>query len=200
MQDDARTEVLLENMSIDEKVFKNTFRDVMSALVELNEGLETELPTVTESFFRAHILPDLAGTSGDPTLSKWMGIACHPGRSINVMTDDNKELLFKVPPLLGFNTARYAKVGRDSYKNILDRYSHMITVIPHKAVNDLAIELEATTPKMDSDPVLVAHLDWIFRRYGYPPLLPDEVALDAAPTGSESGQSNIPTPTAFEPI
>lgn len=199
MKEDARSEVLLDNISIDETVFKNTFRDVMSALVELNEGLESDLPTITESFFRAHILADLTGTSKDPTLAKWMGVAGHPGRSINVVSDDTKELIFKVPPLIGFNTARYAKTGRDSYRNILERYSHMITVIPHKAVSDLTIELEQTTPKMDSDPELVAHLDWIFRRYGETPLLPDEVALDAAPIAAE-GQSNIPTPTAFEPI
>lgn len=205
--------------TIEELLIRRQHEPVLEAMKELQGGFDGDLPTIGETFFRLHVLPDLCGESGDVTLSKWMGVAGHPGRSINVFDDSGKNFLFRVPPLMWWNESRFGKTGPESFKSIVERAAHMNTVMPQRVQGDLEYALEQTTAHVKPDAEQAVAIDTILRRYGKTPLLDDETARlagslddggdtrEAVATPAEvvkstglGATSNMPSATDFDPV
>ena len=164
--------------SIGAMVEASQFRDALEGMGQILEMAKHDVPTVSETFFKAHILDVLADTSGNADLEKWMGVAGHPGRPINVTDDAGTKILFQVPPLLQWREARYSRLGSTSYRAIIERAAHMRELSPQRAKQDLIVELDQATPPIPPDLGQAVQIDTILRRYGRDPIFEDAISED----------------------
>lgn len=185
--------------SIGQMVENAQFRDALQGMGEILELSKKDIPHISESFFKMHLLDIIADTSGNADLEKWMGIAGHPGRPINVVNDQGTEVLFQVPPLMQWREMRFSKVGSASYRAIFERAAHMRDLSPDRAKRDMITELDQATPQIQPDLGQAVQIDMILRRYGRDPIFEDEVGGegDAAPARTAETTS-MPPAESFE--
>lgn len=140
----------------------------------LNVEEQTKNVRMLESQFIAIVLPLLAQSeSNDADLSNWLKITGSWQKGIDVYDDaDNQLKLFEVPPLVSTRDIKISKPGSRSVNDIIEDATRKMAIVPKLGEVSL---VKAMTDKIESAGdrnVNAVKWNYIFNRYGLPPLTP----------------------------
>lgn len=94
-QHPAQTQQLDQTLQIRRE---RVYRELESSLTTIINAVETNVPTVTETVFKVHLLPLLQKPYGDDFVLAWRRYFNEPTLPVNVISDGtNPELLFTIP-------------------------------------------------------------------------------------------------------
>lgn len=158
----------------------------LDGMEELERIAANDVPRITESLFKAKLLPVLTSEDPKQSLDIWLEIAGVALRPIDVVSDRGTgEVLFRVPPLARPVDPRATRKGYGSAFEILNVAKQKHEVLPalgEEYLKDSLINAVESTPLSMED---ARAWNAILVRYGHPGILPDEVTQEDKPTTSD---------------
>lgn len=166
-----------------------TPEDVRSAMAQLTQLADSDVPRVPEAIFVRHVLPILTDRSGEVDVSVWLDLAGAATRPMDVVNPAN-EVLFRVPALMSRIPTRKHNTARESISTVVNEAQLKEKV--HPKMGEIALEAglkRHQTPRR-ADMETAKQWNAILVRYGYPPI---------AEVG-EVSPSDLKAPEASKPI
>lgn len=128
---------------------------------------EARYAYITESVFKAEILPLLVSETKDMNLGRWLDLAGTALRGFKVLSEDNENILFTVPPLLKDNGAHTVPPEGHSVNEIIMTSIKKRNVLPKLADRYINETLTNNMIKGTVDVEAIEQLNHIFSIYGY---------------------------------
>lgn len=143
----------------------------LDGMDQLARATEQDVAVITEAQFVKQLLPVLARRGGDQDLSVWQDIAGHAMRPIEVVDNQSREVLFRVPPLLRPLKMEFTGRGRNSTYEILRTAEHKSKVVPSLGDEHIRSNLTSSVNREPADIDNIVAWNEILIRYGYEPLV-----------------------------
>lgn len=151
-------------------ILRPALENSLEAMDVLDEVVKNDAARITETVFKAKLLPVLANRDGKQSLGIWQDIAGNVLRPIIVLDDATGNVLFKVPAILRSINREFTGKGMNSASEIVATAQAKRNVMPAMADRHITenITNKITHTPVNSEDVLA----WneILVRYGYEPL------------------------------
>lgn len=167
--------------------------DIVEKLRTLQAIASNDVPKVPEAIFVQHILPVMTDRSGKVNLSRWVDVAGHAQRPIDVV-DARGVVLFRVPALLQSYPTRSINGVQDSFLEHVQMSKKKIDIHPLMGSNYLTEGLLKRVIDLGPNHEVAQTWSDILARYGYSmPGLPTPTA-PVTQRADASETPNEPTP------
>lgn len=151
---------------------------------------ENDVARVTESVFKANLLPVLVNNDEDGSLQTWLNIAGSWHRPVEVLDDKTGEALFTVPALVGKTGMPTLQRADNSAYDLIENAQKKMRVVP-RAGDEMLIRGLTNRVRVEGDrQKAVDTWNQIYRRYGYDDLVVKSITDENATSAKGNADSS----------
>lgn len=136
---------------------------------------ENSAAQVTEPFFRKNLLPLIAEEHENSDLTPWLMVVGSWRRPIDVIEPQSKEILFRVPALVGENDLPFKQGPRSSVSDIVQNARRKMEAIPRAGTEYLKDRLGRRVNIPNNRKKAAQQWLEIYRRYGLDHLIDESM-------------------------